>query len=67
MPEKATIYGRPLGRCPCGKLVFGTHDTAQTDAVMHEMPTCKTFDDLDALAYVTWLRQTIVGPTKDDS
>jgi hypothetical protein len=49
------MVGHDLGACP----FCGLHIAAEIDdgAVMHALPTCATFDAMDALTFITEVRK----------
>jgi len=42
-----------LGRCPCGKRIGASR---QSFAVVHEVPQCKIFMELEPIEYMRYVR-----------
>ena len=48
------------GKCPqCGREIRFIVDKG---AALHELPTCRVFDQLDPLEFVTLVRKHLMGP-----
>lgn len=55
------IEAEPLCDCPfCGAKVYASidpEDETQHDGLIHEMPLCKRFEDMDCLEFITAVRE----------
>lgn len=47
--------------CPCGQQVHVVESPSGDQGVVHMLPRCETFDALDAVEYVKWLRLNAEG------
>jgi hypothetical protein len=50
-----TLNPEDLGLCTCGKRIYA--DLAQC-AVMHELPYCQKFQELEALQFLAYVRRS---------
>ena len=46
---------RDLGLCPCGRRIFASVDQV---AVIHEVPYCKQFFELEPLEFLIYVRRS---------
>jgi hypothetical protein len=54
------LQGVDLGKCPfCGKGIAASYD--DRGAVMHELPTCERFDDLEPVEFLRAVRERKAG------
>ena len=54
-PKNSVDDVEPLGRCPCGKEIFVTRDIP---SVIHEVPFCREFLELDPVAFLSYVRRS---------
>lgn len=53
MSEKLKM--QDLGLCKCGRRIYADGDKV---AVIHELPYCAAFRDLDPVAFLTYVRRS---------
>jgi hypothetical protein len=49
------LKAEPLGRCACGGEI---HADAKVGAVVHSLPVCQKFLELDALEFLRYVRRS---------
>ena len=47
-----------LGLCPCGQKIWAEEDPP---SVVHELPACKAYRDLDALEFLAYVQRVREG------
>jgi len=53
--KTVNLKAEDLGLCVCGRRIFAD---ANKGAVMHELPYCKAFQELEALEFLTYVRRS---------
>lgn len=57
-PKEITVDGIAytfVNNCPCGLAVYAN---TENSAILHVKPECEKFKELDALAFVQWMRRS---------